>query len=233
MHAARDLSLIGSFLNTGICDDPGIENINAQWKSPLNLSTMAVNVAFLVHRKNGRKRNTHADTSHLPPRVSFNSRRRCIRITCPDRTGAQCPRHPPAARFSPPASPRSRINFNLNWRFIREDVPGAEAPDFDDSHWTTVSTPHSFNDVDSFRKIISHSGGDLGTYKGLSWYRKHFKLPARLLGRKIFLEFEGMRQAGDIFLNGKRSASTRTASPPMASTSPTQCTSAARRTCWR
>ena len=107
------------------------------------------------------------------------------------------------ARFTPPASPRSRINFNLNWRFIREDVAGAEACEFDDSHWTTISTPHSFNDVDSFRKIISHSGGDLGTYKGLSWYRKHFKLPAGFTGCKIFLEFEGMRQAGDIFLNGK------------------------------
>src|ERR1019366_4018738 len=109
-----------------------------------------------------------------------------------------------APRFAPPPSPRARLNFNLNWRFIREDVPGAEALAFDDSQWTTISTPHSFNDVDSFRKIISHSGGDLGTYKGLSWYRKHFKLPASFSGRKIFLEFEGMRQAGDIFLNGKQ-----------------------------
>ena len=106
----------------------------------------------------------------------------------------------PPARFTVPNSSRTKINFNLNWRFIREDVAGAEAPDFDDSHWTIVSTPHSFNDVDSFRKIISHSGGDLGTYKGLSWYRKHFTLPASFSGRKIFLEFEGMRQAGDIFL---------------------------------
>jgi beta-galactosidase len=79
-----------------------------------------------------------------------------------------------------------RLNFNLNWRFVREDVAGAEAPAFDDSQWTTVSTPHSFNDVDSFRKIISHSGGDLGTYKGIAWYRKHFKLPASYFGRKIF-----------------------------------------------
>jgi len=76
------------------------------------------------------------------------------------------------------------MNFNLNWKFIREDVPGAEAPGFDDSAWTTVSLPHSFNDVDSFRKIISHSGGDLGTFKGLVWYRKHFKLPAKLAGDK-------------------------------------------------
>jgi beta-galactosidase len=83
-------------------------------------------------------------------------------------------------------------------------VPNAEVPDFDDSKWTTVATPHSFNDVDSFRKLISHGGGDMGTYKGLSWYRKHFKLPAALTGNRVFLEFEGMRQAGDIFLNGKQ-----------------------------
>jgi beta-galactosidase len=105
--------------------------------------------------------------------------------------------------YAPPPSPRAKLNFDLNWKFIRDDVAGAETPGFDDSSWTTVSTPHTFNDVDSFRQIISHSGGDRGTYKGLSWYRKHFKLPARYAGHNIFLEFEGMRQAGDIFLNGK------------------------------
>lgn len=96
------------------------------------------------------------------------------------------------------------LNFNYGWKFIREDVSGAEAPSFDDSKWTDVATPHSFNDVDSFRTIISHGGGDRGTYKGLSWYRKHFKLPPDLSGHKVFLEFEGMRQAGDIFLNGRQ-----------------------------
>src|ERR1035438_670039 len=61
----------------------------------------------------------------------------------------------PAARYAPPPSPRSRLNFNLGWRFIRDDAAGAEAPAFDDSQWTTVGTPHSFNDVDSFRQIRS------------------------------------------------------------------------------
>jgi len=107
------------------------------------------------------------------------------------------------ARYTPPASPRVTYNFNLDWKFIRQDVPGAQQVSFDDSQWETVSTPHSFNDVDSFRVIIDHSGGDRGTYKGLSWYRKHFKLPASAAGSKVFLEFEGMRQAGDIYFNGK------------------------------
>jgi beta-galactosidase len=108
------------------------------------------------------------------------------------------------APYAPPQSPRAKLNFDLSWKFIRKDVPGADAPSFDDSAWTTISTPHTFNDVDSFRQIISHSGGDRGTYKGLAWYRKHFKLPAKLAGNKVFLEFEGMRQAGDVFLNGKQ-----------------------------
>lgn len=109
-----------------------------------------------------------------------------------------------AAPFSAPKSARRTLNFNLDWKFIREDAAGAEAPAFDDSKWVSVATPHSFNDIDSFRHFISHGGGDTGTYKGLSWYRKHFKLPAQLAGSKIFLEFEGMRQAGDIYLNGKQ-----------------------------
>jgi beta-galactosidase len=107
------------------------------------------------------------------------------------------------SRFTPPASPRVTYNFNPGWKFIRQDVPGAREVSFDDSQWETVSTPHSFNDVDSFRMIIDHSGGDRGTYKGLSWYRKHFKLPAGAAGSKVFIEFEGMRQAGDIYFNGK------------------------------
>jgi beta-galactosidase len=107
------------------------------------------------------------------------------------------------SRYTPPASPRATYNFNSDWKFIRQDVPGAQAMSFDDSQWETVSTPHSFNDVDSFRVIIDHSGGDRGKYQGLSWYRKHFKLPASAAGSKVFIEFEGMRQAGDIYFNGK------------------------------
>ncbi len=106
--------------------------------------------------------------------------------------------------YTPPESPRVLLNFNLDWRFLREDVTGAEAIQFDDSKWSVVSTPHTFNDVDSFRTLISHGGGDRGTYKGVAWYRKHFCLPSDISDRRIFLEFEGIRQAGDIYLNGKQ-----------------------------
>jgi beta-galactosidase len=105
--------------------------------------------------------------------------------------------------FTAEASPRQTFNFDRDWRFIRKDVPGAEAVGFDDGGWQRVTTPHTYNDVDTFNKIISHGGGQQGQYTGPAWYRKHFRLPSDAAGRKVFLEFEGMRQAGDIYLNGK------------------------------
>ena len=105
--------------------------------------------------------------------------------------------------YRPPASPRMTYNFNSGWKFIREDVPGAIKPDFDDTGWANVSTPHTWNDVDSYRSLISHTGGDRNSFTGIGWYRKHFKLPASAKNGKVFLEFEGLKQAGRFFVNGQ------------------------------
>ena len=108
-----------------------------------------------------------------------------------------------SAAYTPPASPRGVYNFNPDWKFIRQDVTNAESVGFDDSGWTTVSTPHTYNDVDSYQVIISHGGGDRGAYAGIAWYRKHFKLPAGAKDGKVFLELEGLKQAGHFWVNGK------------------------------
>ncbi len=106
--------------------------------------------------------------------------------------------------FQPPAASRAAYNFNPGWKFVFGDIAGAEKPEFDDAKWESVSLPHTWNDIDTYRAYISHSGGDQGEKMfGIGWYRKHFKLPANADGKKIFLTFEGMRQAGRFFLNGK------------------------------
>jgi beta-galactosidase len=109
-----------------------------------------------------------------------------------------------APQFTPPASPRATYNFNPGWKFAFGDAAGADQPGFDDSAWTNVSLPHTWNETDTYRAYISHGGGDQGEKMfGIGWYRKHFKLPASADGRKVFLEFDGMRQAGRFFLNGQ------------------------------
>src|SRR5947209_4602677 len=94
-------------------------------------------------------------------------------------------------------SKRVKYNFNSGWKLYAGDPAGAEAPGFDDSTWKDVTTPHAWNEDNAFRKDIK----DLST--GAAWYRKHFKLPAESAGRKVFLEFEGIRQGGEFYLNGK------------------------------
>jgi beta-galactosidase len=117
--------------------------------------------------------------------------------------GLMFPVHAEENIYAPPASPHADYNFNAGWKFIREDVTNAETVVFDDSKWSDVSAPHTYNDVDSYTAIISHSGGDRRAWTGITWYRKHFKLPAAAKDGKVFLEFEGLKQAGRFWVNGK------------------------------
>jgi len=93
-------------------------------------------------------------------------------------------------------SQRTKYNFNPGWKVFVGDEKGVMAPGFDDTKWKAVTLPYAWNEDDAFKKdIVNHS-------TGIAWYRKHFKLPASAKGQKVFLEFEGIRQAGDFYLNG-------------------------------
>lgn len=109
-----------------------------------------------------------------------------------------------SSAYQPPASPRAVYNFNSGWKFSFGDTAGADQPSFNDAKWASVSLPHTWNETDTYRSYISHGGGDQSEKMfGIGWYRKSFKLPASATGQKVFIEFEGMRQAGRFFINGK------------------------------
>ncbi|GGB21394.1 glycoside hydrolase family 2 protein [Puia dinghuensis] len=94
------------------------------------------------------------------------------------------------------AQQRIKYNFNPGWLLFAGDPKDASAPGFDDANWQPISLPHAFNEDDAFKKAIQH----LTT--GIAWYRKHFRIPASAKGKKVFLECEGIRQAGEFYLNG-------------------------------
>lgn len=95
-------------------------------------------------------------------------------------------------------APRETLDFNPGWRLHAGDPAGAQEPAFDDSAWTPVTLPRAWNEDDAFRRDIrDHS-------TGIAWYRKTFTLPPGTEGRKVFLEFEGVRQIGEFWLNGQR-----------------------------
>ncbi len=103
----------------------------------------------------------------------------------------------PVSAYEAPKTSRADFNFNFDWRMKVGALEGAEAPNFADASWKRVSTPHAWNEDDAFKKSID----ELAT--GIAWYRKRFKVPASAAGKKVFLEFEGIRHGGDFYLNGE------------------------------
>lgn len=103
-----------------------------------------------------------------------------------------------------PDSDRNKYNFNLDWKFLKSNPNGAESLSYDDNSWVSVSCPHTFNDIDTFDDLShgKHKGED-NQWRATVWYRKHFKIPAEDKGKKIFIEFEAVRQIADVYINGE------------------------------
>ncbi|MGA2268164.1 MAG: sugar-binding domain-containing protein [Bryobacteraceae bacterium] len=103
------------------------------------------------------------------------------------------------------------LNFDQDWKFIKADPPGASATQFDDSGWTGVSLPHTYNDVDTFDdwSIPGHVG-EMNLWSGRTWYRKTFVLPKSFRGKKVFIEFQAVRQIAEVYLNGQLLGASKT-----------------------
>jgi glycosyl hydrolase family 2/F5/8 type C domain-containing protein len=90
---------------------------------------------------------------------------------------------------------REVVNFNRAWKFQLGDVTGAEAVAFNDGAWNDANLPHSFS--------MPYFAADR-FYVGYGWYRKHFNVPSAWSGKRINLEFDGVFQVAEVFVNGKR-----------------------------
>ncbi|WP_163711409.1 glycoside hydrolase family 2 protein [Mangrovibacterium lignilyticum] len=91
---------------------------------------------------------------------------------------------------------RQTYNFNAGWKLYVGDPEGGEQANYDDSKWKSVTLPYAWNEQEAFQKDIR----ELST--GIAWYRKTFVLPENDRHPKIFLEFEGVRQTGEFYVNG-------------------------------
>ena len=106
---------------------------------------------------------------------------------------------PLAAGASPP---RTTESFDFGWRFARDDAAGAEQPGFKDAGWGTLDLPHDWSiegPVDEHTPSAG-PGGYMPT--GIGWYRKKFSVPAAYRGKVVVLEFDGVYQNSDVWING-------------------------------
>lgn len=84
--------------------------------------------------------------------------------------------------------------INDGWRFIREDIKNASQYSFDDSRWSVVSVPHSWN---------SDSYTDKQYYRGVGWYRKNIYLSEQYNNRQIFIRFDAANTIAVVYVNGQ------------------------------
>ena len=96
------------------------------------------------------------------------------------------------------AAERLKLNFNADWHLEIGDVKEAAQPGYDDSRWQRVTLPYAFNGHEAFKKDI------VDLTDTVCWYRKTFSVDAypSPLTSKYFIEFEGVRQGADFYLNG-------------------------------
>jgi beta-galactosidase len=66
---------------------------------------------------------------------------------------------------------------------------------FDDSAWSSVTLPHTWNNLDG------QDGGN-NYYRGIGWYRKHYFVPDFLSGQELFIKFDGANLITDLYVNG-------------------------------
>lgn len=96
------------------------------------------------------------------------------------------------------AYPRKTELLNREWRYCIGDHTEARNATFDDSSWDTVGLPHSF----SIPYFLSKD-----FYVGYGWYRKSIYIE-KLKDVNVFLEFDGVFQDTEVYVNGQLADST-------------------------
>lgn len=111
--------------------------------------------------------------------------------------GFGCTRH-----TNPDHAPRQKIKFDLDWKFTKGDFPKAMEKSFDDNLWASIDVPHDWAILDTFSK--DNPTGRPGGFAsgGVGWYRKKFTLHERDSSSKISIEFGGVYENSEVWING-------------------------------
>ena len=118
-----------------------------------------------------------------------------------------------AQGYAPAESHRLTKTINTEWTFNyfpqEEEVRGVyESPSFDDSAWSYVCVPHTWQTYETTRELhpyIRNVAASDNPYwwNGWGWYRKRIDIGREYAGRRIRFEFDGVQKYAKIYLNGK------------------------------
>jgi beta-galactosidase len=95
-----------------------------------------------------------------------------------------------------------RSNFDRQWKFVRGDIAGAHSSQFDDRGWSVLDLPHDWSIDGPFSEDAPAGGAGAYLPTGIGWYRKQFTLPRATAGKRVTLQFDGVYQRSEVWVNG-------------------------------
>lgn len=103
--------------------------------------------------------------------------------------------------------------INSEWTFnyfpAEKKASGVyEMPGFDDSQWSIVAVPHTWQTYETTRELHPYIRNAAATdspywWNGWGWYRKHITIGEQYRGKRVRFEFDGVQKYSEIYLNGK------------------------------
>jgi beta-galactosidase len=111
-------------------------------------------------------------------------------------------------------SPRTRESFNEGWKFIKffnasddkassdKEPADLQLPSTNDSNWRSLDLPHDWAIEGPFSDTLENNTGLL-PWKGIGWYRKHFRVGENEKMKRIYIDFDGAMAYAEVWLNGK------------------------------
>lgn len=100
------------------------------------------------------------------------------------------------------AQVRLVLPFNNNWRFALDSSTQPIYESYSDAHWRNLSLPHDWSIELPFaaNALATNLGGSLPG--GIGWYRKTFSLSEKFNQKNITIEFDGVYQNSEVWING-------------------------------
>ena len=87
--------------------------------------------------------------------------------------------------------------LNTDWLYCPEDKPSFARTACAEKRFQTVSLPHT-------NVELPYHDFDDAEYQFVSWYRKHLAVPRAMRGRRVYLDFDGVMMAAEVFVNGTK-----------------------------
>ena len=104
--------------------------------------------------------------------------------------------------FRSPAAPaRLTEDFDANWLFSKGDFASAMMPAFNDGNWRKLNVPHDWSIEGPFGAEFGSGNGFVPG--GIGWYRKHFRLDAAQKNKLVAIEFDGVYDHSEVWINGQ------------------------------